>query len=199
MEIESYHNEANIFAAIAAGDQSALVELFNWYYTQLGYAMFDLTGSVDLAEQAVQDAFVMVWLQKEELARIIKWDGYLFAISRNMAYASMNERKMRKECSITSITDHPLLSSRELVAKGIERLPRIQKQILSMTRNQKLDAFEIGRLLNMSPELVTKYVHDALKSIRMELCEHMPSCVAVVLTSTLMLDSRTKISIASKN
>lgn len=198
MEIKSHHNEAKFFAAIAAGDQSALVELFNWYYNQLGYAMFDLAGSVDLAEQAVQDAFVMVWLQKEELARIMKWDGYLFAISRNMAFALMNERKMRREGSI-NITDHPLLSSRELVAKCIEQLPRIQKQIFSMTKNQRLNALEIGRLLNMSPELVTNYVHNALKSIRMELCEHMPSCVAVVLTSTLMLDSKIKISFASKN
>lgn len=187
MENRANHKEDILISAIASGDQSAFIELFNCYYSQLGHQMFALTGSLDLAEQAVQDAFIMAWLQKEFLVEIPEFWEYLFDISLIMANASVEEQRMRREGSLTGPSEHPLAPNRELVKQVVEQLPSLQKQVYVMCTGERLSRVDIGHLLDISQDQVKKITYDGLRFVRMVLSEYMPPCIVVVLTSALVL------------
>jgi len=187
MENRHDDSEENLLSAIASGDQSAFVKLFNGYYIQVGNEMFRITGSLDLAERTVQDAFVMVWLQREMLVNIKECWGYLLAISSRIALAAITEQKRRREGLTEDTSAHPLAVSRELIKQAVEQLPSLQKQIYIMTSSRRLSVREIGALLDITPDQVKKIMYNGLRSVRMQLSAYMSPCVAVVLTSVLVL------------
>ncbi|CAM4038410.1 DNA-directed RNA polymerase specialized sigma subunit, sigma24 family [Pedobacter westerhofensis] len=179
--------DSDLLSAIAKGDQYALVELFHRYYHQLGFEILGITGSVDIAEQAVQDAFVMAWVQQEALAEIKECWTYLLVISRNIALIVMGEQKMKQEGKSNGAPEHPLSRSRQMIKDTVEQLPPFERQIYKMATVDRLSPQETAGLLDVTADQVKTIIDDALRLIRMELSNHMEPCVVVVLTSVLVV------------
>lgn len=186
MRIRPHHEEANLLSLIASGDPSALIELFDWYYDQLGYSIFSITGSLEVAEQAAQDTFVMIWFQKEALVNISECWGYLFVIARNMASAAIREKTSRKARLSSSASEHPLTSQRALIKETMDRLPGQQKQVCILIQ-QRMSLKEISIQLRIPIDKVQEDAHNGLKSLRIQLSVSMPTCVALILTSVLLI------------
>lgn len=186
MRIRLHYEEANLLLSIAKGDPSALIKLFDWYYGQLGYAIFTITGSLEVAEQAAQDTFVMVWLQKEALANINECWGYLFVIARNMAFAAIREKESRKDGFSTAPLEHPLASNRALIKEVMDCLPNRQQQVCMMIQ-QRMSLKEISIQLRIPVDQVRQNADHGLKSLRFQLSESMPACVALILTTALSI------------
>ncbi|WP_431294425.1 RNA polymerase sigma factor [Pedobacter sp. P26] len=99
MAITPHHDERDLLAKIAVGDELAFAELFRWYYEGLGEAVLRLTESIILTEEIVQDAFVTIWLRKEKLADIQNLSSYLFILCQNQAFTVLKRLAKEKNCS----------------------------------------------------------------------------------------------------
>ncbi len=180
------YNEAEVLKRVAEGDESAFRQIFDGYWdTVYGVAMA-LTKSPDLAEEMAQDIFVRIWVKREKLAAVEKFEGYLFTIARNHIY-----NEFRRSIKVEAFTDHlldyveatalatdtpdrRLLCSEleKLVDKAVEQLPPQQRTIYRLSRHQGLSQEEIAHSLHISVHTVKSHMNKALHVIRGYLRHH---------------------------
>jgi RNA polymerase sigma-70 factor (family 1) len=196
MPITPHHNEQDLLAKIAVGDESAFAEIFKWYYEGLGNQILRLTESITLTEEIVQDAFVQIWLKRETLTEINNFSAYLFILCRNQAFAVL--KKLAKEKKLQPIVEkhlqweadfddleNPSEHFRLMIAEAVKKLPLQQQRIYLLSRQEKLKYEEIASQLNISPETVKTQIYNSVKFIRKHLESKIAPAVIMVLTSAL--------------
>lgn len=197
MAITPHHDERDLLAKIAVGDELAFAELFRWYYEGLGEAVLRLTESIILTEEIVQDAFVTIWLRKEKLADIQNLSSYLFILCQNQAFTVL--KRLAKEKKLQPILEQNLqweadfeaLESpsehfRTMIGEVVKKLPLQQRRIYQLSRQEKLKYEEIASLLNISPETVKTQIYNSVKFIRKHLEIKIGPIIVMVLTSAFI-------------
>jgi len=198
MAIKPLPDEPELLAKVARGDEYAFRVLFEGYYQNLGKYVFQLTGSVSIAEEIVQDAFIKVWLKREFLNEVKNFSNYLFILCRNHTYNEMQkkatERNFIDRLSLRVIdqgkNENPDTLSekyRELVEAAIEKLPPQAQKVYLMSRDERMKYEEIAQALNISPVTVKKHIQYANKFITAELSLKLNLVVVGVLMSPLIL------------
>lgn len=198
MAIKPIPDERELLARIAKGDERAFKTLFEGYYHNLGKYVFQLTGSVSVAEEIVQDAFIKVWLKKEYLVEVKNFSNYLFILCRNHTYNEMQkkatERNFIDRLSLRITDQHnnenpDTLSEkyRELVEEAIEKLPPQAQKVYLMSRDERMKYEEIAQALQISPVTVKKHIQYANKFIAAELSPKLNLAIVAVLMSPLII------------
>lgn len=177
METEAIARNAEraLLLSSSKGDAGAFTQLFHLHKHKLYSFLLRLTGSPQMAEDIVQDVFVKIWTQKEHLAEIEKFGGYLFRMAKN--YAINAFRKMAVETlalsKLQSITDHnstdAYLNEKEttaLLQDALSRLSSQQKLVYTLSREEGLKYDEIAQRLNVSPSTVKNHMIIALRTLR---------------------------------
>jgi RNA polymerase sigma-70 factor (ECF subfamily) len=177
------YDESALLAAVAIGDEAAFRTLFEQHWDNIYGVAFAFTKSPVIAEEMVQDIFVKIWLNRDRLPQIKKFDDYLFIIARNHILTLL-----RKKINEQPFSEHLLeyfqergnnpedqLMCREterLVQKAIELLPPQQHTIYCLSREQGLTQEEIATQLNISIHTVKSHMNRALQFIRNYLHMH---------------------------
>ena len=183
MPASTSYDESALLAAIAKGDEAAFRTLFEQHWDNIYGVAFAFTKSPVIAEEMVQDIFVKIWLQRDRLPQIKRFNDYLFIIARNHILTVL-----RKKVNEQPFSEHLLeyfqergnnpedqLMCREteyLVQKAIELLPPQQHTIYSLSREQGLNQEEIAARLNISIHTVKSHMNKALQFIRNYLHMH---------------------------
>jgi RNA polymerase sigma-70 factor (family 1) len=200
MAIRPLLNESDLLAKIADGDELAFAEVFNWYYQPLGQAIMNLTESLPLTQEIVQDAFVKIWLNRESLPRIENFSGYLFILCRNHTFATLKhlakEKKLQPgiaqnlqwEHELEEL-DNPSEHYREMIQQAVAKLPAQQQKIYQLSRYERLKYEEIAAQMGLSAETVKTQIYNAVKFIRKDLSSGMAPGLIIVLTTALTLNS----------
>lgn len=175
MQGPSSHTEKELLARVAAGDEKAFTQLFYAYHTKLGAYILRLTESFILAEEIVQDIFLKIWLQRENLVSIENFNTYLFVISRNhtfnclkqVARDEMRKKEWGKDATAQlTIEEGEEVDYRSQLEKAIAQLPPQQKKIFLLHRQEGLPHLEIANRLGLSLETIKKHMSLALRGIR---------------------------------
>jgi RNA polymerase sigma-70 factor (ECF subfamily) len=85
-------NEKDLLLEVAAGNESAFRKLFQVYWKKVYAVSLDFTKSEPLAEEIVQDVFLKIWLKREYLVSVLKFDDYLFTVARNHIYNTLRKK-----------------------------------------------------------------------------------------------------------
>jgi RNA polymerase sigma-70 factor (family 1) len=168
--------EKELLSLVSKGDEAAFTVLFNAYHQRLGAYIYRLTESLPATQEIVQDVFVKIWLRRENLRGIDRFDAYLFVAARNHAYNYF--RKMARERVQHSTYTETVPSAVEdvlaqepgthqaLLDQAIGHLPPRQQQVYILHRREGLSHAEIARELHLSLETVKKHMSLALRGIR---------------------------------
>ncbi|GGN07143.1 DNA-directed RNA polymerase sigma-70 factor [Dyadobacter beijingensis] len=174
-------------------DETAYTTLFDLYKHKLYGYLLSLTGSGMLAEDIVQDVFIKIWTDRENLAEVRNFDSYLFRMSKN--HAINHFRKMSQETLIISeifkaepsqnSTDDSiaLQETERLLEAAIEKLPAQQKTVYKLSRHQGLSHEEIADMLKISVHTVRNHIVQAMAAIR----THLRSQADVYLLAALTI------------
>src|SRR5688572_32936266 len=81
---------------VAEGDEKAFEELFHAYHQQLGSYVLGWTKSVPVTEEVVQDVFLKIWLNRETLKSVERFDSYLFIVSRNHTFNALRQSAKKR-------------------------------------------------------------------------------------------------------
>ncbi|CAL1516832.1 RNA polymerase sigma-70 factor [Chitinophaga sp. MM2321] len=174
---DTLYNEAVLIHLISQGDENAFAKLFEHYRDKIYSIALKLTRSNTLAEEIVEDVFLKIWLKRSSLGEIQNFRAYLFTITRNDVYKIL--KQISKNYKIALLTDNnPSLAHNDtedyimekeyssLLQRAIDRLPKQQKQVYQLMKEQGLKREEAADFLHLQPETVKFHLAQAMKNIR---------------------------------
>lgn len=170
-------NEIELLCRVAKGDETAFRLFFDHYWGKIYSVALSLTKSAELSEEIVQDVFLKIWLKKEQLPSIKKFESYLFIVARNHILNQLRSKSSYHPftthleqyftASVVSPEQEMLLKeTNQLVYQALEQLPPRQREIYQLSRNEGLDANTIARQLGISKLTVKSHMTKALQFIR---------------------------------
>lgn len=85
------YNEKELLLRTAAGDASAFSALFHRWHQELAEYVLRLTRSQCMTEEIVQDAFMKIWMKKEQLSEVGNFRAWLFILCRNHTFNCLRQ------------------------------------------------------------------------------------------------------------
>jgi RNA polymerase sigma-70 factor (family 1) len=171
----------------AAGDAIAFAALFHLHRNKLYSFIFRMSGSVQQAEDVVQDVFLKIWTDRERLLDITDFSAYLFRMSHNHCLNLL--KRKAKEAAILSGISYPSAAMDEQVLyretekqllHAIDELPAQQKLVFTLSREQGLSQQEISEQLHITVPTVKSHMTQALRFLRQR-CKHLSPLVKSIL------------------
>ncbi|RAW00891.1 RNA polymerase sigma-70 factor [Pseudochryseolinea flava] len=172
--------------------------LFKNYHRQLVNLAYNLLRDKDLAKDVVQEVFLKLWKNKDELHFGEQIHHYLF---RATVHTAMNAIRFQKK--IVRIDDDPVIdtltasehrddiSYTELevnVREAIDRLPPKCKTIYLLSRHEGLKYQQIADVLELSLKTVENQMGIALEKLRQDLKPFLtPNLLVIALLIAFVL------------
>ena len=155
-------------------DPQALKILFERYYSSLCRFAFRFVKTIHLAEEAVSDVFLALWLKKDNIEIRTNLKTYLYTAVRNQ---SINYGKHRTflfedietadaQDAITELHPHAHMVYEELkddIDALLRQLPEKRQIIFRMSRMDGLSYKEIAEILSISIHTVQNQMVAAVK------------------------------------
>jgi RNA polymerase sigma-70 factor, ECF subfamily len=175
--------EAQVVQRIRAGDE----RVFDALMRELGPGLCTFaaryTGSIDAAEELVQDVFVNVWLMRERLVIRDTIKTYLYRSVRNRALNAIRDQETRKgllarlerswvadrDSGSTLAEPEARVQSAQLAAavrRAVERLPARWRLAFQLVREHGLTYPEAAAVMGVTVKSVDMSLGRAMKALR---------------------------------
>lgn len=170
-------NETDLLALVANGDEKAFATLFHHYRPKIYSYAFHLFRNIGLADELVQEVFLKVWLNRNKLPHILKFESWIFIITRNQVFDTLKqmarEAAARKQMAhfldpeADLVEDHVLTKENEArLQNALNHLSPQQKLIFTLSRQEGMKHEEIATQLNISRNTVKTHLVHALKTLK---------------------------------
>lgn len=157
-----------------------LRQVYNQHFENLRSFLYYKTGSMETAEDLVQEVFVIVWERRSQI-RMDTIKGLLYAIAKNLMINHFRHQKTRRSHQSAETADSGngefhspqfLLEEKEFEQKlnrVIMSIPDGSREVFLMNRIDKLTYNEIAERLGIRVKAVEKRMRKALNIIKEEL------------------------------
>lgn len=177
---------------IKQGDEDAFNQAFNLYYSRLCFFADHLIHDFDLSRSVVQDVFVDLWIDRENLNIHFSLKSFLFQTVKNKALNIFKHRKVESKFlaeqkkkeepfSVQNLMEEAELNDK--INSAIQELPPRCKEIFMLCRFEELKYSEIAERLNISVKTVEMQISIALKKIRQKLSDSQMIYLVIFLFS----------------
>ena len=184
---------SKLVSEIKKGNALAFKDLFTTYCKPLTYFTRRLVKDHESAENIVQDIFLRVWQNKDNLDPSQNIKSFLFTSAKNHAlnYIRHENVKHQSEDELKLLTQQILNPEEEIFYselsrtyhEAVQRLPEKCRQIFSMNRFEQLSHREIADELNISKKTVENQMNKALKYLR----KHLAKFLVVILSLPVII------------
>lgn len=165
---------------LKAADYKAFEELFNFFQRPIYQFLLYKIKDPMAAEDLLQEVFVNLWKARENLNENRSIKNYLYTIADNLVLNYIRHRhvvirhEQKSEARIFTNTDSPQFIMEEAewnraVAKAIEALPDLTREIFLMSRIEELSYQEIADRLSLTAKAVEGHIVKALRILRTQL------------------------------
>ena len=187
-----YTND-ELFQLIAQGNKEAFRCLFDSYRNKIFSIAFKFTTEKQSAEDVVQEVFIKIWTNRENLPAIRNFDAYLTTMVRNHLFNYLrkiaHEQALIKKMAIKSEeqpTDEVLdgLYYKELyglINKAVNQLSPQQKKVYHYSRIEGLKHHEIAEAMGISTSTVKGHIVEALKHIKNAIATHQEMDALIIM------------------
>lgn len=177
------HNEKELIRLVAGDDEIAFRELFERYSDNIYGVAMAYTKLADAAEEIVQDVFVKIWMNRNKLLQVERFNDYLFIVARNYILNYLRNNKKKKqfttqlfdhfgEHTITPEDEFLVKESQKLIEQAVAALPPQQQMVYELRRRQDLSLEDIASQMNISRNTARNHLNQALKQIKEYLRTH---------------------------
>ena len=184
MKIMRFSSEENLIIKLKQGDKKAFEQLYKKYREPLyAFALSDLKGKA-LAQDAVQEIFTKLWIQRELLNENLSIKSFLFTCLKHHVLNVIRSRKNEilknirihhRSSSLSNETENMVILSdyKHWVKRGIDKLSDKRKEVVLMSMEKGLSQEEIADILGISKETVKTHLTRSNKFLRDYLKEHL--------------------------
>lgn len=172
------NTEKELLTLISKGDEKAFQSLFSSYYEKLFNYVLSIVKSRQVAEELVMDVFLKIWLGKEIVTHIEKFNAFIFRVAHNKSIDFLRsvarDPKFQEllweqiQISNNACADSTVLV-REYEAKlreAVSLLSPQKKKIYQMSREEDMTHDQIAVQLNLSRHTVNNHIVEAQRFIR---------------------------------
>lgn len=175
-------DDAELVRRLRMGDAAAFELVFRTYYVPLCTFVSVHTGSLEVAEELVQDVFASLWERRDHLELRSTLQAYLYGAARKRALSHgartrierrWVERVLRREHDAPTAAHAPAadgdLWSKELraaVSAILERMPERRRLTYMLSRDRNMSYAEIAEALGVSIKTVEVQMGRALRDLR---------------------------------
>lgn len=170
---------------IKCADEQAFELLFRKYYVRLCRFANKYSNDPDEAREIVQEVFVKIWEEKENIDPEASLVAYLFKITQNICLNRLRHNKIKSkyiEIYRLVYTEYSEVSPYEsLLAKELEdyipvilcKIPPKCRKIFELSRVDGLKYHEIAEVLKISIKTVETQMSKALQILRLGLKDYL--------------------------
>jgi len=178
MDIE----EQALILKVSQGDEDAFSKLFHQYHKHLAVFVYKITGSPDLVEEVVQDAFLKIWINRTQLIHVKNFKSYLFTVSKNHSINCLKQQVrnrilqqqwQKEHIHHTEDIEESPTNYFALLDQAIDALPPQQQKVYVLSKHQRLKYAEIANLMGISKETVKSYLKLAIGTIMHHIKKHL--------------------------
>ncbi|RPI05001.1 MAG: RNA polymerase sigma-70 factor [Ignavibacteriae bacterium] len=181
MQSTDYISDEVLFQRMKSDDAKALKALFERYFIVLCRFAFKFVRHPGLAEEAVSDVFLNVWLKKDAIVIKNNLKTYLYTAVKNQSLNYVKKNKIQwdelstadREHRISDLHADTLITHEEFnkdVNALLQKLPEKRQLIFRMNRFDGLSYKEIAEILSISVHTVQNQMVAAVKF----LADHRP-------------------------
>jgi len=170
------YQEKELLLLVSQGDEQAFELLFNQYVPLLQPYLLDILKSTDGVQDAIQNTFIRIWLQRDRLNDIEFPRTWITRIAINECLNMLRRKQTEKkaldrwlETSLTPVgveTDTQYYQTKKLVQQAIEQLSPQRKKIYEMSRGDGRSPSDIAEELGLSIQTVKNTLGVSLDLIR---------------------------------
>lgn len=156
----------------ARGDRRALEAIYRRYHQDLYRFCLAMTGSVQDAQDALQNTMVKVLRALPGEERQIKLKPWLYRIARNETVEVLRKRRDSEELEVEQPTMGTVADTAETrdrlrtLLADLEQLPQRQRAVLLMRELSGLEYAEIGTAFGTSAAVARQTLYEARLSLR---------------------------------
>ncbi|MFT4094755.1 MAG: RNA polymerase sigma-70 factor [Niabella sp.] len=160
------------------GSSASFAHLYALLFKRLYHFAFSIIRVPEVAVEVVEDVFLKLWMQRDQLAEIKNLPVYLYVAVKNRALNRLETKAKELHLSgldhlvpdMASVENDPLtemISSEMLkrVNHAIENLPPRCKMIFKLVREDGLRYKEVAAILNISVNTIDVQMAAAVKRI----------------------------------
>jgi RNA polymerase sigma-70 factor (ECF subfamily) len=179
---------------IKIGDEQAFELFFRRFNVRLCAFANKFLDNPEEAQEVVQDMFVRIWEERNEIDPESSLKSYVFKIVQNLSISRLRRRKVESRyleiyrlvyIEHTEFSAHESLLARELEAQifhSIKKLPSECRKIFELSRSEGLKYREIAETLHISVKTVETQMSKALRSLRLELTDYITVISAILIS-----------------
>jgi RNA polymerase sigma-70 factor (family 1) len=172
------YQEKELLLRLENGDQRAFALLMNVYKNNIYTTAIHVVKSAEVAEEVVQDVFMIIWKKRNELKTVDNFPAYLQGIARHTIYHALKniiqqrERKLKgeqEEVLLFHQDTEEWLNTKEfqlILQKAVERLPERQRQAFTLIKQEGCTRDEAAERLQISTETVKSNLDEAVRKVR---------------------------------
>lgn len=168
--------DEQLMIQVRNGDIAQAAVLFDRYSGRLYNFFVRLTFDEALSEDLTQNVFERIIRYKHSFNENHQFKSWIFQIARNvrMDFYKKNKIKVAEEVDISNVTmlSNSISDKMEKqddlknLEKAMARLNPEQREVLVLTRFQKLKYAQVAEMMNTSEGAVKVKVHRAIKELR---------------------------------
>ena len=174
------HNEKELLADIAAGNEASFRLLFNHYWGQVYSTACMFTKLPELAEDITQDVFAQIWLKRAGLVNVNKFEAFLYVTARNLIIDRLRQKVQTTEYGhylAAYFEEKDYNPARQVETKqfeesihlAISKLPAQQQMAFRLSRFNDMSHEEIAEQMGISRQSVKSYIVRAIVTLRKHL------------------------------
>lgn len=168
---------------ILNGNKKAFREIYDRYHVQMYYIAKKYVKIPGLAEDAVQDIFVKLWMKREQLDETKSIKGFLFTMLRNHVLNMLRDKKKeiisiidlsQEEFPRCSLTEDEMLYKEyhDILEQGMTELSDRKREIFELRTLKGHTNSEVADLLKINISTVKTHYYLSSKFIRTYLKNH---------------------------
>lgn len=163
---------------LRVGDNRAFAALYDKYWTSLYEKAYRKTQSKETAEELIQEIFVSLWANREQLKIEKTFEVYIHTSLKykiiNHVKSQITRRKYAEQVIVEesfSIVEEEMRFKelKNAIDKEIKKLPAKYKNVYHMRKNEGLSYKEIASKLQIPLSTVEKHMSKAIKMLRSNL------------------------------
>jgi RNA polymerase sigma-70 factor (family 1) len=173
------YNEALILQQLSQDSEAAFESIYNLYSSRLYCKMLKLLKSEAVAEELLQEVFLVIWDHRRKIDLQKSFCSFLFCIATNKCYDHFRkiarEKKLQHHFSYPHYPEHTAeenIISREdatSLYQAIESLPPRRKLVFRLCKMEGKSYEEVSQQLGISLSTISDHIVKANVFIRTEL------------------------------